>query len=77
MDRKQIKYDFKNGIKKMKVEDVPLGLMPLSCFYNQRLKDIQSAIVRFTEAKLLIPLEWLEEYKDVYILMEKAERKEL
>jgi hypothetical protein len=57
------------------IEKPPIGLMPKK-FHNQavneeRLKDICEAVQRFLNAKREIPLEWIEEYNELYHLFNK------
>ncbi len=50
-----------------KVEKPPLGLMPLSEHNRLRQEEIMSAIERYTDAGLEIPIEWLEEIRELVI----------
>lgn len=43
----------------------PIGLKPRFIVVEERLKDIVSAMVRFSEANMLIPPEWIEEYNEL------------
>jgi hypothetical protein len=47
-----------NNSKKFKP---PLGLYPQKLFLEDRLNDINAAIIRYIEADYLIPKEWIDE----------------
>lgn len=40
----------------------PLGIKPKQQWLEERMQEINAAIVRYAEAKLIIPIEWLNEY---------------
>lgn len=50
----------------------PLGLAPKWIRDEQRLWEIQAAIVRYYEAEMPIPIEWVEEYNQ--LITERNER---
>lgn len=39
--------------------------MPREIWYRQRQKDLADAMVRYLEAGMKTPLEWIEEYNDI------------
>lgn len=43
----------------------PLGVMPREIWDKQRQKDLADAIVRYLEAGMKIPAEWIEEYNEI------------
>lgn len=43
----------------------PLGLMPMDIWKEQRLDDINAAIIRYAEANLSIPADWIYERADL------------
>ena len=43
----------------------PIGLTPKWVIDEKRLKEVRAAIVRYYDAKLKIPIEWIEEYNDL------------
>lgn len=43
-------------------EKPPLGLMPKDIHDMQRRADIIAAVVRYANAGMKIPMEWIEEY---------------
>lgn len=56
-------------MKKEKVKKPPLGLIPkwVSDRNNniERLQEVRSAIVRYYDAELEIPIWWIEEYNEL------------
>jgi len=40
----------------------PIGLRPKWVSDKERLNEVRSAIVRYYDAELKIPIEWIEEY---------------
>lgn len=52
-----------------KIEKPPIGLKPkfVSKFVSkiERLKEVRGAIVRYYDAELKIPIEWIEEYNQL------------
>lgn len=40
----------------------PIGLMPKWVSDKERLNEVRSAIVRYYDAELKIPIEWIKEY---------------
>jgi hypothetical protein len=49
----------------------PLGLTPKHIWQLQRLQEIKDAMNRYSEAYLLIPTEWIQEYNELVKLIEK------
>ena len=43
----------------------PLGVMPRKMWNSQRQKDLSDAMVRYLEAGMKIPVEWVEEYNEI------------
>jgi hypothetical protein len=56
----------------------PLGLIPKR-FYDQRVKverfnEVCGAIARYYDARLKIKIEWIEEYNELVIYLNKSEK---
>lgn len=47
------------------MEKPPLGVKPAWAVQEERLGELSAAIVRYTEARQEIPVEWLEELKSL------------
>ena len=43
----------------------PIGLRPKWVSDKERLNEVRSAIVRYYDAELKIPVEWIEEYNEL------------
>ncbi len=43
----------------------PVGLRPKWVSDKERLNEVRSAIVRYYDAELKIPIEWVEEYNQL------------
>jgi len=43
----------------------PIGLRPKWVIDKERLNEVRSAIVRYYDAELKIPIEWIEEYNEL------------
>jgi len=43
----------------------PLGIMPRFIWIDARKSEIQSALDRYIESNMPIPLEWIEEYNEL------------
>ena len=43
----------------------PIGLMPQFKHRLERLNEVRGAIVRYYDADLKIPIEWIEEYNEL------------
>jgi hypothetical protein len=43
----------------------PLGLIPKFVVRLERLNEVREAIVRYYDAELKIPIEWVEEYNEL------------
>ncbi len=43
----------------------PIGLRPKWVSDKERLNEVRSAIVRYYDAELKIPIEWLKEYNQL------------
>jgi hypothetical protein len=52
------------GVDK-KVKRPPLGLKPKFLVQEQRIKEIEAAVIRYFEAYHVIPIEWIEEYNEI------------
>ncbi len=48
-----------------KVVMSPIGLRPKWVSDKERLNEVRSAIVRYYDAELKIPIEWIEEYNEL------------
>ena len=48
-----------------KVVMTPIGLKPKFANRLERLSEVRSAIVRYYDAELKIPVEWIEEYNEL------------
>lgn len=51
-----------------KQEQPPIGLKPRCLFEEGRVKDICEAIIRYKQSKKSVPIEWIEELKDLTVL---------
>ena len=49
----------------------PLGLRPRKLAIEERLNEVRAAILRYCEASLAIPIEWIEEYNSLVVEKEK------
>lgn len=47
------------------MEKPPLGLRPKFIWLKQRKTEIQEAVIRYFEAGVAVPIEWIEEYNDI------------
>jgi hypothetical protein len=45
----------------------PIGLRPKRISDKERLNEVRGAIVRYYDAELKIPVEWIEEYNELII----------
>ena len=43
----------------------PIGLRPKRVSDKERLNEVRDAIVRYYDAELKIPIEWIEEYNEL------------
>ena len=43
----------------------PIGLRPKRVSDKERLNEVRGAIVRYYDAELKIPIEWIEEYNEL------------
>ncbi len=43
----------------------PIGLRPKWVSDKERLNEVRSAIVRYYDAELKIPIKWIEEYNEL------------
>ena len=50
----------------------PLGVMPKDLWNRQRQKDLADAMVRYLEAGMKTPLEWIEEYNEISDRLEEV-----
>lgn len=46
-------------------EPPPIGIMPKWLWDEQRKKDIEAAIIRYACAGMEIPIEWIQELKEI------------
>ena len=52
--------------KKLKqIVKPPIGLRPKLVSDKERLNEVRGAIVRYYDAELKIPVEWIEEYNEL------------
>lgn len=51
--------------KKEKIVMSPIGLKPKLVNRLERLGEVRSAIARYYDAELKIPIEWVEEYNEL------------
>ena len=67
-------YRYLNCCSELKVVDEnifvskskpPLGVIPREMWERQRQKDLADAMVRYLEAGMKTPLEWIEEYNEI------------
>jgi hypothetical protein len=49
----------------------PLGLIPKWLWLEKRKADVESAIKRYSDAKMNIPSSWVNELKEIEIAMSK------
>jgi len=47
------------------IKEPPVGLFPRFIHDASRLTDVRLAIIRYYEAGLEIPIEWIEEYNEL------------
>lgn len=52
-------------LKPVEVEKPPLGLLPRRMHDLKRMQSIDEAIRRYTERRMVIPLEWVKEYNQL------------
>ena len=43
----------------------PIGIIPKSIWERQRINALWDAILRYREAKIVIPIIWIEEYNEL------------
>ena len=48
-----------------KVEIPPIGLKPKFVNRLERLQEVRGAIVRYYDASMKIPIQWIEEYNEL------------
>jgi hypothetical protein len=53
------------------VEKPPLGLIPKNFHNEKRLNEVREAIIRYCNAELKIPLEWIQEYNELIKIKQK------
>ena len=51
--------------KKQLIVKPPIGLRPKRISDKERLNEVRGAIVRYYDAELKIPVEWIEEYNEL------------
>jgi len=49
----------------------PIGLRPKFASNTDRLNEVREAIVRYYDAELKIPVEWIEEYNNLIDMTKK------
>ena len=52
-------------MNKKKIMKPPIELRPKFESNKERLNEVRSAIVRYYDAELKIPIEWIEEYNEL------------
>jgi hypothetical protein len=52
-------------MKETKIKKPPIGLIPKWVSNKERLNEVRCAIVRYYDAELKIPIEWVEEYNEL------------
>ena len=60
--RPRVVIDFDNIEK---INKPPMGLRPRFIIDEERLKEVKSAIIRYLDAQILVPVEWLKEYNEL------------
>jgi len=50
-----------------KIIKPPIGLRPKWVSDKERLNEVRSAIVRYYDAELKIPIEWIKEYNELVL----------
>ena len=50
---------------KIHMEKPPLGIMPRKMHDSIRAKNLLDAMLRYSKANMCIPIEWLEEFKQL------------
>lgn len=63
-----IKIDEPADIKVKYFENIqmnPIGIVPQDIWFKQRKQEILDAIIRYTEAEIIIPVEWAKELKEL------------
>jgi hypothetical protein len=60
-NKKFLIFTKKNLSNNRKKIHPPLGLYPQKLFFEDRLNDINAAIIRYIDADYLIPKEWIDE----------------
>ena len=53
------------GEKTEKIVIPPIGLIPKWVRNGERLREVREAIVRYYDAEMEIPVEWMEEYNEL------------
>jgi len=53
-------------------EKPPIGLIPKSINDQKRYHEVCEAITRYYNASLQIPIEWIEEYNELVLKVEKV-----
>jgi hypothetical protein len=48
------------------MEAPPIGIMPRKLWDDRRFSELADAIIRYSEAKLRVPDEWLDEYVELF-----------
>lgn len=56
--------------------EIPLGLRPKWIILQQRLNEINEAIVRYMDAGYKVPAEWIIERNEIIDYLEERENKE-
>jgi hypothetical protein len=55
----------KKEFEQIQIVKPPIGLRPKWVSDKERLNEVRSAIVRYYDAELKIPVEWIEEYNEL------------
>ena len=53
----------------MPTERPPLGLIPKEVWQSKRFKEVCEAITRYYTSGFQIPLEWVEEYNELVVVV--------
>jgi hypothetical protein len=43
----------------------PLGIIPRNLWLEERLQELTKAIIRYVEEKVIMPAEWVDEYRSI------------
>jgi hypothetical protein len=54
-----------NGKENKQIIKPPIGLRPKWVSNRERLNEVRGAMVRYYDAELKMPIEWIEEYNEL------------